>query len=146
MKNMKNMKKITGILLLLVSFSGYSQVADSIAIKRTLLDYVEGYYTADWQRVSRAVHPELVKRIIIQDSSGLNAINTMGASTLILGAKRNKKPEDAASFKADISIYDIFKNTALAKVDTNKFPFIDYAQLGKINGEWKIINVLWAMR
>jgi anti-anti-sigma regulatory factor len=142
---MKKMKKITGILLLLVSFSGYSQVADSIAIKQTLLDYVEGYYTADWQRVSRAVHPELVKRIIIQDSSGLNAINSMGASTLILGAKRNKKP-DGSLFKADISIYDIFKNTALAKVDTNKFPFIDYAQLGKINGEWKIINVLWAMR
>ena len=65
---------------------------------------------------------------------------------LVLGAKRNKKPEPGAGFKADISIYDIFKNTALAKVETNKFSFIDYAQLAKINGEWKIINVLWAMK
>ena len=138
------MKKLIIVLLLGASYSGHSQVADSVAIRQTLLDYVEGYYNADWQRVAKAVHPELVKRIIMQDTSGLTAINTQGASLLIIGAKRNKKMEDGPGFKADISIYDIFKNVALAKVVTNKFSFIDYAQLAKINGEWKIINVLWA--
>ena len=139
------MKRLITVLLLGICSLGYSQVADSVAIRQTLLDYVEGYYNADWQRVAKAVHPELVKRIIMQDSSGLSAINTQGASLLIVSAKRNRKMEGGAAFKAEIFIYDIFKNVAQAKVVTNKFPFIDYAQLAKINGEWKIINVLWAM-
>ncbi|EOZ96628.1 hypothetical protein A33Q_2398 [Indibacter alkaliphilus LW1] len=25
-----------------------------------------------------------------------------------------------------------------------RFAFFDYIHLGKINGEWKIINILWA--
>ena len=131
------------LVLLIISVSAHSQNPDSIAIRQTMLDYVEGYYNADWQRVTKAVHPELVKRIIITDSSGMSAINNQGASTLILGAKRRKK-ETGEPFKADIHVYDIFKNAAVAKIATNKFQFIDYAQLAKINGEWKIINVLWA--
>ena len=130
---------------MVTSLSSYSQMNDSAAIRQTLLDYVEGFYNADWQRVSKAVHPELVKRIIMQDSSGMSAINTQGATLLILSAKRSKKPEGGPTFSADIFIYDIYRNVAQAKVVTNKFPFIDYAQLAKINGEWKIINVLWAM-
>ena len=137
------MKSIILVVLSVLSMSAHSQNVDSIAIRQTMLDYVEGYYNGDWQRVSKAVHPELVKRIIITDSSGLAAINNQGASTLILGAKRRKK-ENGEPFKAEIHVYDIFKNVALAKIATNKFQFIDYAQLAKINGEWKIINVLWA--
>jgi hypothetical protein len=140
------MKKLIVGLLMVISFSGYSQMTDSVAIRQTLLDYVEGYYNADWQRVTKAVHPELVKRIIMNDSATQStAISTQGASVLIASAKRNRKNDSGPAFKAEIFIYDIFKNVALAKVVTNKFPFIDYAQLGKINGEWKIINVLWAM-
>lgn len=137
------MKNIILVVLSVISLSAHSQNSDSLAIRQTMLDYVEGYYNADWQRVTKAVHPELVKRIIITDSSGMSAINNQGASTLILGAKRRKK-ENGEPFKADIHVYDIFKNVALAKIATNKFLFIDYAQLAKINGEWKIINVLWA--
>ena len=140
------MKKIFISLLLLISFSGFAQSKDSIAIRQAMLDYVEGYYNGDWQRVSKAVHPELVKRIIVTDTSGLSAVNNQGATTLILGTKRNKKPDSEIPFKADVYIYDIFKNTAIAKIETNKFQFIDYAQLVKIGGEWKILNVLWALK
>ena len=138
-------KSIIGVLLLF-SLCGNAQSADSIAIRQTMLDYVEGYFNADWQRVSKAVHPELVKRIMVTDSSGQTAVNNQGASMLILGAKRNKKPDTSVPFKAEVYIYDIFKNTAVAKIETNKFQFIDYAQLVKIGGEWKILNVLWALK
>jgi len=116
-------------------------------IKETILNYVEGYYTADWQRVTKAVHPELAKRIVWTDSaSGLAAVNNSGASQLIMAAKRNRKPDNSGEpFKADVQIFDIFKNVATAKVATNKMKFIDYVQLVRINGEWKIINVLWEM-
>ncbi|MDZ4709677.1 MAG: nuclear transport factor 2 family protein [Saprospiraceae bacterium] len=46
---------------------------------------------------------------------------------------------------SQIAIYDITGGIALAKVSTYKMPeFFDYIQLGKMTGEWKIINVFWA--
>ena len=94
------MRSIILVVLAVISTSAHSQNVDSMAIRTTMLDYVEGYYNGDWQRVSKAVHSELVKRIIITDSSGLAAINNQGASTLILGAKRRKK-ENGEPFKAE---------------------------------------------
>ena len=45
--------------------------------------------------------------------------------------------------KAEVVIFDIFRNIACVKVTTNKYNFIDYLHIGKFNDEWKIINVLW---
>src|SRR5687767_13133238 len=36
--------------------------ADSTAIRATALDYVEGWYEGNPERMTRALHPELVKR------------------------------------------------------------------------------------
>jgi len=38
----------------------------------------------------------------------------------------------------------VYGNIACVKNDA--FDLIDYLQLGKCNGEWRIINVLWAMK
>jgi putative lumazine-binding protein len=87
----------------------------------------------------------LVKRIIYKDQNG-NAIQDMSASMLEFAARKNKKndPDPSVPFKADVIIYDIFNDNATIKILTNKFRFIDYAQLAKVDGNWKIINVLWA--
>ena len=135
-------------LLLLPKVAAYSQSSDTAAIRQTALNYVEGYYNADWQRVSKAISPELVKRIIIKDTLGNFAISNMGASQLIYSAKHNKNTNilnPGQPFKGDVIIYDIYGKTATAKVVTNKFKFVDYLHLGKIDGEWKIVNVLWEL-
>jgi hypothetical protein len=135
-------------LFLLLSVAAHSQTNDTAAIKQAALNYVEGFFNADWQRVSKAVSPELVKRIIIKDTLGNFAISNMGASQLIYSAKHNKNTNilnPGQPFKADVIIYDIYGKTATAKVVTNKFKFVDYLHLGKIDGEWKIVNVLWEL-
>ncbi len=120
--------------------------ADSVAIEKTANNYVEGFFNGDATRVTTAVHPELVKRIIYKDNTGNAMIQDMGASGLVFAAVKHKKadPNPAEPFKATVTIYDIFNETATVKIVTNKFDFIDYAQMAKIAGEWKIINVLWA--
>ena len=135
-------------LLFLLNVSAYSQMSDTVAIKQTALNYVEGYFNADWQRVSKAIHPELVKRLIVKDTLGNFMISTMGSSQLIYSTKHNRNTNilnPGQPFKADVIIYDIYGKTATAKVVTNKFKFIDYLHLGKIDGEWKIVNVLWEL-
>jgi hypothetical protein len=54
----------------------------------------------------------------------------------------DKKPEEP--FKAEVIIFDISTDIATIKVIQNKFKLFDYIHLGKINREWKIINLLWA--
>lgn len=41
---------------------------DSAAIRATALDYIDGWYTGDAARMERALHPELVKRIVMTDA------------------------------------------------------------------------------
>jgi hypothetical protein len=37
-------------------------------IKTTALDYIEGWYEADINRMQRALHPNLAKRMVFVDS------------------------------------------------------------------------------
>ena len=119
---------------------------DTAAIQETCLNYVEGFYTNNFQRVEKAVHPELAKRIIIKDENGNMMVRNMGSSELVFSAKKFKQPKDTTNepFKATVIIYDISNEIAIVKVTQNKMKFFDFVHLGKINGEWKIINVLWA--
>ena len=141
------MKQVLFIVLLTFSISASAQTKqDSVAIKTTALDYVEGFFTADSSRLAKAMSPELTKRII-DNRSGSSKLMTIGLKELIGYTKMGKMPDKNPSepFKANVDIYDITCGIALAKVSTNKMPeFFDYIQVGKMNGEWKIVNVLWA--
>ena len=147
-KNETMKKFFAGFLFLCpVLLSAQGTAADSVAIREAAYNYVGGFYSSDSVKVAKAVHPELVKRII-RTMNGEYRIANMSASELASGAKRFKKPADpnpAEPFKLDIIIYDIAQDIATIKIINNKLKFFDYAQLAKIKGEWKIINVLWAM-
>jgi hypothetical protein len=44
----------------------------------------------------------------------------------------------------DVTILDVYGNAAVAKIIAKDW--IDYLQLGKVNGRWVIVNVLWEMK
>jgi hypothetical protein len=132
-------------ILLMTNLFGQTG-ADSVAIREASLNYIEGFYTNNATRVEKAVHPELAKRVITKDEKGNMMLRNMGASELAFNAKKFVRPADPSTtpFKAVVTIFDIAHETATVKVTQNKMTFFDYLHLGKINGEWKIINVLWA--
>jgi Putative lumazine-binding len=117
--------------------------ADSSAIRATALDYVEGWYEGNAERMSRAVHPELVKRIVESDTATKRSvIETMGATALVNGARRGWGKETPANRRQkDVTILDIFGNAASVK--TVMADWIDYMQMAKVDGRWVIVNVLW---
>jgi hypothetical protein len=117
--------------------------ADSAAIRATALDYVEGWYEGNAERMSRAVHPELVKRIVVSDTATKRSvIQSMGATALVNGARRGwGKETPAARRQKDVAILDIFGNAASVKADMADW--IDYLQIAKVDGRWVIVNVLW---
>jgi len=43
-----------------------------------------------------------------------------------------------------VTLLDRYNNTAV--VNTAASDWIDYLEIGKFNGDWKIINVLWELK
>lgn len=139
-------------VLLLLAVAAYAQPAkpikrpppvdpDAAAIKATALDYIEGWYEANPERMARAVHPELVKRIVFTDA-GVSRIENMGATKLVAnvrGGGGTKTP--VAKQKKEVTILDRYENAASVKVVASDW--VDYLHVARIDGQWRIVNVLW---
>jgi hypothetical protein len=130
-------------MLLAAASAAAQSRADSAAIRATALDYVEGWYEGNPSRMARAVHPELVKRIVVGDTAtGKSILQNMGASALVNGTRRGYgKSTPSERQQKDVAILDIFGNAATAKAVMAEW--IDYMQLAKVDGRWVIVNVLW---
>jgi len=119
--------------------------ADSAAIRQAALDYIEGWYEGNAERMERAVHPDLAKRIINVDQRGRSVLGHQSAMTLVQNTRRGGgKDTPATERRTDVRILDTFGNTASVRVDADRW--IDYLHIAKWNGRWVIINVLWENR
>ena len=118
--------------------------ADSAAIKATALDYIQGYYEGNGERMERALHPELAKRIVRTNPQGRSQLGQMSAMSLVLGTRAGGgKDTPVADRRKDVTIFDIYQNAASAKIYASGW--VDYLHLAKWNGRWVIVNVLWEL-
>ena len=125
--------------------AGAQTAADSSAVRQTALDYIEGWYEGNAERMERALHPDLAKRIVNTDARGRSNLGHQSALTLINNTKRGGgKETPAAQQRKDVRILDIFANVASVRVDAATW--IDYLHIVKWNGRWVIVNVLWENR
>ena len=136
-------------LTLLMSTPIFAQTdfpSDNDAIRKTALDYIEGWYSGDAARMERALHPELAKRMISTDpKTGRSQFNHMGAMTLVQRTREGigkKIPQDRQL--KEVTILDRYNNAAVVKIVASDW--IDYLEVAKFNGDWKIINVLWELK
>ena len=114
---------------------------DTAAIKQTALDYIEGWYEGNAERMERALHPDLAKRIVTRK----NTVNNMDAKSLVEATRQGGgKDTPAERQQKDVTILDVFEKAATVKVVASDW--IDYMQMGKVNGRWLIINVLWEQK
>ena len=135
-------------LLTLVVFPLFAQDAqvsedDKAAIEKAALDYVAGYYEANAERVARGLSDELNKVMVQKLPNGREFLNYATKAMLVESANAGffKKPDQLENIK--VEILDVFKNIASVRIDSPDF--IDMAHIAKINGEWRVVNVLWAM-
>ena len=119
---------------------------DSAAIRQTALDYIEGYYEGNGERMERALHPELAKRIVrTNPENGRSSLGQMSALTLVQGTRAGggrETPKDRQ--QKDVTILDIYRGAASVKVIASDW--IDYLHVAKWNSRWVIVNVLWELK
>lgn len=116
--------------------------ADELEVTNAALDYIEGAYSGDAQRMERALHPELTKMLLTRHpETGQQFLYRIGASNLVEGTRAGLGSLDEDERDIEVEILDCSHGIASVKVYSAMY--IDYLQVGKVNGAWKIINVLW---
>jgi len=146
-----NMQKLVMLCLLILFVSMVhvnaqtAKPSDAELIKQTALDYIEGWYEGNAERMERALHPDLAKRIVRTDERGRSNLGQMSAMTLVqLARAGDGKDVPKERQQKDVTVLDVFGNAASAKIIASDW--IDYLHLAKWRGRWVIVNVLWELK
>ena len=117
---------------------------EEAAVTEAALNYIDGAYSGDADRMARGVHPELTKvRVVTHPRTGEVLLDNTSASLLVEGTRAQLMVLDEAERNIEVEIYDVQHGIAAVKVVSAMY--IDHLQLAKIDGEWRIVNVLWAV-
>jgi putative lumazine-binding protein len=114
-----------------------SPVDDSAAVRTTVTNYIEAYYTGDARRMEQTLHPHYLKHMIhgdipVREKTGsemVREVRTHGPADL---PQSNKTEE--------VTVLDVAGSIASAKLVTPGW--VDYMTLEKVNAEWKILAVV----
>ncbi|WP_163410315.1 nuclear transport factor 2 family protein [Flavobacterium ajazii] len=138
-------KYLIFITILFCSFKIQAQTAqDTLDIKRVALAYIEAQHTPNPKLMEGALHPRMVKRSVFRSKGAKkDYVSEFFAENMVILAetynvKGDKFPKNP---RKEVRLLDVSAKTASVKLLADEW--IDYMHIVKINGEWKIINVLW---
>jgi hypothetical protein len=123
------------------------QADDRAAIRRAALDYIEGWYTKDPERMERALHYQMIKRLVGVNTESNQSYLDEGSALRLVQATRpipGRQVPQLENQQRDVYILDVFGNAASVKIEATQW--VDYLHMVKWNGEWKILNVLWELK
>ena len=118
--------------------------AEQAAVRRAVLDYVEGFYEGDTTKLTRSIWKEVRKYGYWQNKPGeAYAGEAMSYAQIIqygldIKSGKSKTPPNAPK---EVAVFEVQDQTASAKVTA--WWGTDYILLGKHDGKWMITQVLW---
>ena len=122
----------------------FASVEDEAGVRQAILNYVNSFYNTDPELAKKSVWENIAKRGYWHDNAGepYRGPLYMTYEQLLSGAARiyAKNPPGPDAPK-EITLFEVSDKIASAKV-VAAWGF-DYIHLTKIDGTWKIVNVLW---
>jgi len=134
---------LAGAALIAVS-AGKASNPDEALVREAVLDYVEACYNVQPERIEKSVDPNLVKLGFFRgkNDTAYRPGEAMTYKELVdIAGKYNKSgklPKDAPK---EIVVFEVLYKTACAKLKAQWG--IDYFHLAKVDGKWKIYQVMW---
>ena len=114
-----------------------TSVDDALAVRSTVTNYIEAYYTGNAARMEQTLHPHYLKHKIhgnipVREQTGVDLMQATrsGEGTHLTQAERREQ----------ITVLDVAGNIASAKLVTPGWT--DYMTLTKMDGEWKVLSVV----
>ncbi len=113
-----------------------AQDSDYAMIEKTLHYYMDGGTNNDYEMLSKAFDESAVMRSGGEKPREVNALEFF---------KSRMKPGPKSDRKTRIGYINVTGNAANAQVilDYGSFSFIDYMNLLKLDGEWKIVSKIY---
>ncbi len=115
--------------------------ADIDGVRAAALDYIEGWYAGDAERMERSLHDDLVKRTPLAgddpEAADLRAVSKERMVEITAGGGGR----DVADPAIEVFVDDVSDDIASAR--TVCVDFVDYMQLVKTPEGWKIANILF---
>ncbi|WP_299045811.1 nuclear transport factor 2 family protein [uncultured Polaribacter sp.] len=130
-------KIITLLLCISLSATICAQDSDYTLIEKTVSYYLDGGTNNDFETLKKAFHKTATMKFIRNGKYvEVNAIEFF-KKAITPGPKQNRKTY--------VSYINISGNVANAKlqIDYETFSFIDYMNLIKIDGEWKVVSKIF---
>jgi hypothetical protein len=116
--------------------------AQQQAITATVMNYAQGWYAGDTARMATALHADLAKRAWLKNADGGFGLSEYPAQKLIERVSRNTLDTYAlANKRNDVEILSVIGQ--MASVALRMDQWTDLMHLLQIDGDWKIINILW---
>ena len=113
------------------------EVEAARAIERAVLDYFEGWFEGDADRMARALHPELAKRRLDGDILDETTAREM-VETTAAGVGRSRDVPDRR-----IEVEIVALDGTMASVVVRSAVYLEYLHLARAHAGWKIVNALW---
>lgn len=140
------MRKIPALFILLVlsaaalAWGSASASNEKAAVAAVAQNYMDAYYTADSARMQKALHPDFHKRTL-QMVNGRTEISEDSVQSMLKGVRLGTGKEIPVAERVQkIEVLDVYRDAASVKVVTGRW--IDYMHLSKLNGEWRVLDVV----
>ena len=131
-------------LLLLPAPLAAQTAADSAAVRRAALDYVEGFYEGDTTKLVRALRRDFAKYGYARAASATTyrgmAMSWEQAMAYARSVREGRSRTPAGAPK-EVTLHDVQDQTASAKLRAHWGT--DHLLLARENGRWVITHVLW---
>ena len=134
-------RTLFGLALLLVSMPALAQSDDRDAVRQAALDYVTAVYESRPELIERSVSTELTKHGFSRQKDGSYRRSPMTYQQLLTVAKEWNADRKRDTSIKEIVVGEVLDQTATALVRAEWG--IDFMQLAKIDGRWKILNIVW---
>jgi Putative lumazine-binding len=109
---------------------------DQAAIVAAVLDYFEGWFDGDAERMERALHPELAKR-----SGEVRTTTTKERMVELTASGEGRKEDPGGDRGIEVDVVEVYASIATAVVRSPVYR--EYLHLVKTDDGWKILNALW---
>jgi len=132
----------TVIVLILAALAwGNSGGADETrAITAIAQNYMDAYYTADPALMQKSLHPDFHKRTLRMVKGQIKITeDTVQSMVEGVGLGTGKDIPHNQRVKS-IQVLDVYRDAASVKIVTGRW--IDYMHLSKLNGEWRVLDVV----
>lgn len=118
---------------------------DNKAIIATVMDYFEGWFDGNPERMERALHPNLDKRGVRPGPTGVVLLDSRTAAQMIGWTRDGEgKAERPADLAIKVRVDDVYEQ--IATVTVYSAVYIEYLQLVRAPEGWRIVNALFMRR